>query len=268
MVATNGGAGNSGVELRWLGTAGFQVRCRGHELALDPNLTRGAGATPALALRVEELAAASLVLVSHGHFDHVQDAAAVAIAAGARVVAPRACLAGLERAGVAAERLAACEASPQVAWAGGTIRVVPSRHIRFDARMVLGTVGRVIRGGILRRLWRLVRRFPMGSNSDFLLELGAERVLFSGSGGGGWEARAALAPTTFLLPFAGRTDIVNYALAGLRVVRPRRVVLHHFDDFFPPFSRPYPVAEFSARVRAELPEVELVVPEAGVWFGL
>jgi len=256
------------VALRWLGTAGFQVRYRGHELALDPYLSRPPGAVPELHFAAEDLAGASLVLVTHGHFDHAQDAAAVALTAGARVVAPRACLKNLRRAGVPDERLAASENTATAPWGDVVVRVVPSRHIRFDARMVGRTVARVVRGGALLRLLRLVRRYPIGSNSDFLLELGAERILHSGSGGGDWDALARLEPTTFLLPFAGRTDVIDYYLAALRVLRPRAVVLHHFDDFFPAFSEPYPVAAFVDRMRAELPQIRVTVPEPGVWFEL
>jgi L-ascorbate metabolism protein UlaG (beta-lactamase superfamily) len=256
------------VALRWLGTATVQLRFRGHELLFDPYLSRPAGARPRIDARPEDLAEVSLVLVSHGHFDHAQGAARVARLSGAQVLAPRATLGRLRREGVGETQLRACEDHTSIDWHGAPIRILPSRHIRFDPRLVVRTILRAVRGGAAPKLLRLARAYPMGSNSDFLLELGRERMLFSGSGGGDWHALARLAPTTFLLPFAGRSDVVSYYLRALRRLRPRTVVLHHFDDFFPSFSLDYPVDELRARMARELPAIRLVVPKAEQWFEL
>jgi len=256
------------IALRWLGTATVQLRFRDHELLFDPYLARPPGARPRIDARPEELAAVSLVLVSHGHFDHVQDAALVARRSGASVLAPRAALRRLAREGVRQAALRACEDHATIDWHGQPIQILPSRHIRFDLRLVARTVLQVLRGGVAPRLLRLARRYPMGSNSDFLLQLGQERILFSGSGGGDWDALARLRPTTFLLPFAGRSDVVSYYLGALRRLQPHTVVLHHFDDFFPSFSIDYPVDELRARMATELPAIRLVVPRAEHWFEL
>lgn len=256
------------VALRWLGTAAFQLRHGGEELVLDPFLSRGPGAEPVIRTRPEDLARASLVVVSHGHFDHVMDAPAVARASGARVVAPRGACAALVRDGVPQDRLLAAEDHPELAFGGGRLRLVPTRHIRFDARMVARTTARVLRAGLARTLLGLAWRHPIGGNFEVLLELGRERVLFSGSGGGDFDALARLRPTTFLLPFAGRSDVVDYYLARLRKLRPRTVVLHHFDDFYPGFAERYPIEALQARMAAELPEVRVVVPEPERWLEL
>jgi L-ascorbate metabolism protein UlaG (beta-lactamase superfamily) len=242
------------IDLRWHGVACVELRWQDQRLLFDPYLT---------ASRPDDV---GLILVSHGHFDHVRDAAAVALASGATVVAPRAALLGLHRAGLDWSLLRACEQTESIPFGAGRVRVLPSRHIRFDARLIARTALRVIRAGKTRELLRLHRRHPMGSNSDFLLELGDERVLFSGSGGGDTARLAALKPTTYLLPFAGRSDVVDRYLRVLGAMRPRRAILHHWDDFMPGFSEPYPVEELRRRAAVELPETEIVIPVRNEWM--
>lgn len=256
------------VELKWLGTAGFQVRQGGHDLLLDPFLSRPQGAIPRLPTAWEDYDGVSLILVSHGHFDHAQDAARLALRSGARVCAPRRVCRALSRAGIAQDRLVENELVRTVAWHGATVEIVPSRHIVFDPRLVLRTCRLILRGGVFWSLLVRVARHPEGSSSEFLLRLGDHRILFSGSGGGDWCRLAALKPTCFLLPFSGRSDVVEYYMRALSVVRPQQVVLHHFDKFFPSFVVDYPVEEFRQRAGRDLPDMKVTVPEPGAWFTL
>lgn len=246
--------------LTWLGTAGMHVRYAGKELLLDPFLSRPPGARPPLRARPEDFLHTSLILVSHGHFDHAMDAGEIAVRSGARVHAPLKTCRILQRQGVNASALLPNERMPAFAWNGARIRVLPSRHMVFDLPIILGTAGRVLRGGLAPTLFRLAAAYPLGSNAEFLLDFAGYRVLFSGSGGGRWSWIARLAPDCLLLPFAGRSDLVRYYLEALRVVRPRTVVLTHFDDFYPPFSMDYPVDDFREALSREMPGVRLIVP--------
>ncbi len=63
----------------WLGHAGFMIESGGQRLVIDAWLS---GPT----YSGHDLSAADLVLVSHGHFDHAQDAPAICLASGATLV--------------------------------------------------------------------------------------------------------------------------------------------------------------------------------------
>src|SRR5688500_4795739 len=70
------------LQITWLGHSSFRLRTPGgKELLFDPWYT-GNPSFPALA----RPKAADLILVSHGHSDHITDAAAMAKATGAAVV--------------------------------------------------------------------------------------------------------------------------------------------------------------------------------------
>ncbi|MEV6598474.1 MBL fold metallo-hydrolase [Actinoplanes sp. NPDC051346] len=78
--------GTSGVTLRWFGVNGWEIRTATQTVLIDPWITRfrtgmfsPSGIDPTTALRVDPatidryVTAADVILVGHGHFDHIPD---------------------------------------------------------------------------------------------------------------------------------------------------------------------------------------------------
>ena len=256
------------LSLKWLGTAGFHLSFGGEELLLDPYLSRLPGARPKIRFSLQEFRNVSLILVSHGHFDHAMDLAELACLPAVRIHAPLKTCRILTRQGVRPSVRRPNERLSSFTWNGAQIRAVPTRHIVFDPLLVLRTLGLIARGNTWPRLFRLIRNFPAGSNWEFLLNLRGYRILFSGSGGGDWDQLARLKPHCCMFPFAGRSDLIDYYLPALRRIRPETVVLHHFDSFFPYLCVDYPVEEFRERLSREMPEIRLIVPAPKETFRL
>jgi L-ascorbate metabolism protein UlaG (beta-lactamase superfamily) len=75
--------GLSGLSVTWLGHGTFILRSPGgRRIVVDPWLD----GNPSCPAHLASIDAADLVLITHGHFDHVHDAAAVAKKTGATVV--------------------------------------------------------------------------------------------------------------------------------------------------------------------------------------
>ncbi len=69
------------LELTWLGHATWQLKTNQHTILIDPFLDD----SPTAPVKAKDVAA-DFILVSHGHFDHVADAAKIANRTGATVV--------------------------------------------------------------------------------------------------------------------------------------------------------------------------------------
>ena len=69
-------------ELTWLGHGGWSIRAGEHRLLLDPFLDE----CPTACCKADDVEA-DVILVSHGHFDHVADVAKIAKRTGATVIA-------------------------------------------------------------------------------------------------------------------------------------------------------------------------------------
>lgn len=70
------------IELTWLGHGGWAIDTGDHHVLLDPFVTD----CPTATASAEELKA-DMILVSHGHFDHIADVPAIAKRTAAQVVA-------------------------------------------------------------------------------------------------------------------------------------------------------------------------------------
>src|SRR6185503_17515892 len=68
-------------ELTWLGHASWQLKTDKHTILVDPFLDD----SPTAPCKAKD-AAADFILVSHGHFDHIADAATIANRTGATIV--------------------------------------------------------------------------------------------------------------------------------------------------------------------------------------
>jgi len=69
------------IELTWLGHATWQLRTEKHTILVDPFLDDSPAAP-----RTADDVQADYILVSHGHFDHIADAAKIANRTGATVI--------------------------------------------------------------------------------------------------------------------------------------------------------------------------------------
>jgi L-ascorbate metabolism protein UlaG (beta-lactamase superfamily) len=71
--------------VRWTGYANFELVHDGHILLLDAYYDRGS-LYPPLGVAAADIARADAILIGHGHFDHMSDAASIGARTGATVV--------------------------------------------------------------------------------------------------------------------------------------------------------------------------------------
>ena len=71
--------------IRWTGFSNFELAYKGQVILLDAYFDRGS-LFPPLGFKAEDVTRANVILIGHGHHDHMSDAASVAIRTGASVV--------------------------------------------------------------------------------------------------------------------------------------------------------------------------------------
>lgn len=237
---------NAGPILRWLGVAGVELSYGGQVLAIDPFLTR-----PSLwrllfaALRSDQgrvragLPVCDHVIISHSHYDHCMDLAAILQLANARAYgSPNTCRLMLAQ-GVAAQRLRQIEAGEQLELGPFAVDVLPAAHTRIFGRKTPFSGITLSSARPPKRFWH----YRMDLNFGFLVTVDGMRVLVSPG-----EDPSQAVPADVLLVAAHRSS--DHYRQLLERVRPRLLIPIHWDDFLRPLSAPLrampdPQARFS-----------------------
>ena len=249
------------MQMRWLGTASFEIIIGNTTIYLDPFLSRGERARPRLAMGVNDITRADYVFLSHGHFDHAKDVPAIAARTGARVLAPSAVCDALRNRGVPDPQLRPLDGIATLGFSDFRVRTIPSAHVRFDGELALAT--------LRRAWWRLVLDagrllgYPTGGVMGYLFTANECSWCFLGSAGYDPDLIRGLEPDLALVPVQGRTDIHRVAAEIVGLMSPRWVIPHHYDDFAPPISTMVELDPFVELVQEMSPGTQVFIPEIG-----
>lgn len=246
---------------QWLGTAGFKITHEDTVILVDPYLTRNERARPIQELTPRDMSDAGTIFLSHGHFDHAFDVPAIAAVSGAAVYASEKTCRSLEGRGVPPERLHPLRGGESFEVGSVGVRITPSRHTRFDLKLILGTATGVLRE---RKIFREFRGMNAGKVLIHTFDFGGLTFTHMGSMGIKPEEVGALgldAPDLLALPLQGHSDICERAALIAAAIRPRAVIPEHHDDFFPPLSRSIDIRPFRRRVRELLPGCSVCEPQ-------
>jgi L-ascorbate metabolism protein UlaG (beta-lactamase superfamily) len=250
----------------WYGTAGFRIETGGRVFLIDPYLSRNAGARPRLPFGPEGVTEGSEIFLSHGHFDHAADVPWIARRTGARVYCSTVAAEALCRQGVPGAQLVVARDSDSFDFGVYRAQCFHSAHARFDLPLIARTLVRALPSVLFDvRLFSLLRRWPQGQVLSWRFTLAAEddRVVHHFGSAGCTEdelARLAVlgAPDVMMFPLQGHSRICRIAARVVERLKPRVVISHHHDDFYPPISQMVNIAPFVEAVGKLSPPVEVV----------
>lgn len=256
------------MKLTWFGTAGFRIESGEHILLIDPYFTRNRGALPKQALKPSDIHKADLILITHGHFDHIFDVPEIASKTNAAVYCGRGVDQTLIQNGLKASQIRRVKKDGQTFdFDGLRIQAFFSRHIQFDRWLMLRTLCRMHIN--LPRYLPLLRGYPEGQVLSWRISLEKKVLHHFGSGGSPaleLEKLGRQALDILLVPMQGHTHITHIAHRYVACLTPKMVIPHHQDNFFPPISTLVDTEPFINQVQASHPDITVQIPEINEIF--
>jgi len=282
-----------GVTLDWYGCATFRMRTAGLTIFLDAYIDRVPEA-PGPGLRAADIDECDWIVVGHSHFDHLYGAEAIAANTQCRIIGSYETVRVLEACGVPLERMICVAGGERIALGDGvTVSVFPSQHSCVWAHAQMPGADEVCLGDVgltwqeqMARLAQLSDHFRtldpsvqrhvqatfQGARGDggalvYLFETPDGTVLYQDTSGHWSGIVNGLRPDVAILAAAGRGNVDGEPIQGsladfvarqVELVRPRRVILSHHDDWLPGFSIDTDVTPIADALRRAAPAVELV----------
>ena len=225
--------------ITWLGHSCFSIQTGKLTLLVDPFLEE----SPTAPVGAAEVAA-DFILLTHGHFDHVADAVAVAARTEATVVANFEIGQWLKGQGVAEEKVVAMNTGGMVELPFGRVKMTPAHH---SSGLPDGSYGGVA-GGFVLQLDR--ERIYLAGDTALMLDM---KLI----GMGGLDL--AVLPIGDLYTM-GPDD----ALEAIKLLNPRSVIPCHYNTW-PPIEQD--ATAWADRVRSHT-AAEPIVLQPGKTYSL
>jgi L-ascorbate metabolism protein UlaG (beta-lactamase superfamily) len=231
-----------GLELTWLGTAGFRLAYQGTVVWIDPYVTRlslrdlvARRVVPASEAAIDAwIDRADAVLVGHTHFDHALDAPAIARRFGARVYGSSSLAQLMRLHGLAGQAVVVV---PHRDYEVGPFRFrfTPSRHSRLQLGLAVPYAGELT----CEHVDELTpQRYRCGQVWGICVEVAGMRIYHQGSADLIEDEIRDRGVDLFLCGIAGRRFTPRYVERIVRALAPGRIVAAHYDDFFRPLDAP------------------------------
>jgi len=234
------------VSVRWLGTAGFEVRYGDHVVLIDPYLTRASLRTclftalsPDVAAITRHVSRADAIVVGHTHFDHVLDVPTIARLTKGVVFGSRSAATLCRADGVPPSQVRDVEEALR----GGSyteevgpfeLRFFPSAHSKLILGRAVPAAGDIadcdhvpLRAG----------RYKCGAVFALEIRVAGRTIFHLGSAELVEGAIPARSTDLLLFTVAGWQQTPNVCERALSRLSPRAILLSHWDDFFKPIDR-------------------------------
>lgn len=247
------------MEITWWGTAGFQVKAGEQVFLIDPYLSRNATARPQQPLVPSDISRADQIFVSHGHFDHILDIPSIASQAKSKVYCCPVAATTLRQKGLKGDQIQEVQENDYtVALEGYRARASYSQHVKFDRWLMMKTLARInLR---IPRYLPLMKEYPVGQVLSWQFEIDGQVLQHFGSAGSTPDELERVGRQKIdilFVPLQGHTRICDIALRYVQAIKPRMVIPHHQDDFFPPISTYVDIRPFIKGVKRTCPDTAI-----------
>lgn len=250
------------IKLTWFGTATVLLDIDGEKLLFDP-FFRMNKKLPKPELK--EFCDVDYIFNTHPHFDHLCDVPLILKNSKARFFGTPTAYLRLETQGVDVDnRVEILCPHDKITTKKAEIVLHRTFHVKNDVFIVLKTALKIIFKFQFKKALQILKthkQFLMGGDIvAFEVRAQGKKILIFGSAG--FDKRANLPDDVDVLvwPFQGRIFMTRYSLPIVKQIAPKKIVLSHFDNAFPPITGHVNTKKFLRVMKRKMPDIETIEP--------
>lgn len=245
------------MNITWYGTASIAIHSEQNKLLFDPFIPLKGSTIPT---SLSDYKGFENILITHGHLDHIVSLPEIYKQNHAKIYCSKTPYHTLKNKGIPATDLVQIAPGNQLVFGDVKVTVYKGRHVKFDKETITG----VLRSKRLHSykenipyLFRENRRCrENGETLFFDVKTGDKHIFVMGSLGLDEAERYPTDCDVLVLPYQGCSDLLHPALHIIDILKPKKILLDHWDDTFPPVSKTVDTTELKLALEEKIPVVK------------
>ncbi len=216
-------------------------------------------------MSIEDFDGITDVFVTHGHFDHIMCLPEIVRRdPGIMIRCTETPYRTLRRRGVPEENLSLIRYGDEISVGGFTVRAYHGKHAVLP-KLSPKRLAYILRSPCRANVFRFLREHLRHRENDetvlYTVEAEGKTVSIMGSLNIRGDTVYQTGADMLVLPYNGWEDNFPPAVRVLERLRPKRTVLDHYDDTFPPLTMPVDLSPILEKYGGALTALELGKPE-------
>lgn len=237
------------IKITWYGTASVRITIGSSQLLIDPFFPFS---DSSVKVPADAYDGCSNILVSHGHFDHIGSIKEI-VRDDTAVYCTKAPYQTLCRKGVSENNLHLISTGDVFSIGKFRITAYNGKHIKLSAWDCIKKAfsKRIMqnRKGICGKLKKITSCLEKKETLCYLIEACGKRILVLGSLALADNVNYPTDADIAFFPYQYSDDIFSIASSVFEKLKPKAVLLTHFDDTFPPFSTETDTSEIEEQLK-------------------
>ncbi len=246
------------MKLRWYGTAALGISSEQTKLLFDPFVPLKGSKCPT---RLMDYAEYPVILVTHGHLDHIVDIPRIVSNRDTHIYCTRAPYTTLKRKHVPEYKLKLVDDDFYMSFADIKIQTFKTRHIKFDSKLIRSKLNMHLLTHLGNAFFCMIENYFCKEEGEIIAYyLQADKNVFVMGSLGLEHVEYPKDIDVLILPFQGASNLEEQGLAVVSKLLPKKIILDHFDDTFPPISDDVKTDGFMKLMQEQYPDIEVIIP--------